>query len=690
MDTDRNLLFAVLALQADVLDADQFVKVCTLWSSRKQVPIADLLIELGWITAFDRADVERLVHRKVKRHGGDPKAGLAAVANDLKRSLAAVQDEDIQRSLAELPAPDALTTTAPDAVMSHRDDRYTLTRLHASGGIGRVWLARDSEFGRNVALKELRPERADHATHRARFLQEAHITGQLEHPGIVPVYELVLQPKNQQPFYTMRFVKGRTLSEAAREYHRSPTTGSARLFGFVSLLSAFVTVCHTIAYAHSRGVIHRDLKGENVVLGDFGEVVVLDWGLAKLIDRPEAEADHAPIVIEDTTGSGLTVYGQAIGTPAYMAPEQASGLLSEIGCHTDIYGLGAILYEILTGRAPFSGADTFDVLRKVRQDPPIRPHEFWTDAPTALEDICLRALAKRPTDRFASATELAKAVEGWQETERREAQEERDRFFTLSLDMLCIAGFDGYFKRLNPAFGRTLGFTDDELLAKPYLSFIHPDDLEKTRAQAQGIAAGTDAVTFENRYRCKDGTYKWMLWTSTAYADRQLIYAAARDITARKVAEEALWKSQERYRSVIAAMQDGIVMMDADGTIRACNASAERILGLSADQMMGRTSLDPRWRAVHEDGTQFPGDMHPVMVTLRTGQACSNVIMGVHKPDGALTWISINSQPLFDADGLTPAGVVASFEDISDRKATEQALQTARLELARLQAMQQP
>jgi PAS domain S-box-containing protein len=689
MDTDRNLLFAVLALQADVLDADRFVKICTLWTSRKQVPIADLLIELGWITPVDRADVDRLVHRKVNKHGGDPKAGLAAVANDLKRSLAAVQDEDIQRSLAELPAPDALTTVAADAVVSNRGDRYTLTRLHASGGIGRVWLARDVEFGRNVALKELRPERADHATHRARFLQEAHITGQLEHPGIVPVYELILQPQNQQPFYTMRFVKGRTLSEAARQYHRSRTLAPGGLFDFVSLLSAFVTVCHTIAYAHSRGVIHRDLKGENIVLGDFGEVVVLDWGLAKLIDRSDGEADHTRIGIEDTTNSDLTVYGQTIGTPAYMAPEQAEGLLSEIGCHTDIYGLGAILYEILTGRAPFSGSNTFDVLRKVREDPPVRPHEFWKEVPLGVEDICMRALAKRPNDRFASATELAKAVESWQETERREAQEERDRFFTLSLDMLCIAGFDGYFKRLNPAFGRTLGFTDDELLAEPYFSFVHPDDLERTRAEAQRIVEGAETATFENRYRCKDGTYKWMLWTSTAYADRQLMYAAARDITTRKSAEEALWKSQERYRSVIAAMQEGIVLMDSDGTIRACNASAERILGLSADQMMGRTSLDARWRAVHEDGTPFPGETHPVMVTLRTGQPCSNVTMGVHKPDGALTWISINSRPLFEADGLTPAGVVASFEDISDRKATEQALQTARLELARLQSIQQ-
>jgi PAS domain S-box-containing protein len=255
---------------------------------------------------------------------------------------------------------------------------------------------------------------------------------------------------------------------------------------------------------------------------------------------------------------------------------------------------------------------------------------------------------------------------------------------------LCIAGFDGYFKRLNPAFERTLGFTDEELLAEPYLSFVHPDDQEKTRAESKRIVAGTDTIQFENRYRCKDGTYKWMLWTSTAYPERQVIYAAARDITARKVAEEAIRKSEDRYRSVIAAMQEGIVLMDADGTIRACNASAERILGLSADQMMGRTSLDPRWRAVREDGTPFPGETHPVMVTLRTGQPCSNVIMGVHKPDGALTWISINSQPLLEADAVTPAGVVASFEDISDRTLTEQALQNARLELARLQVVPQP
>jgi PAS domain S-box-containing protein len=296
----------------------------------------------------------------------------------------------------------------------------------------------------------------------------------------------------------------------------------------------------------------------------------------------------------------------------------------------------------------------------------------------------MRALAKSPTDRFSSASELATAVQTWQEVERREAQEERDRFFTLSLDMLCIAGFDGYFKRLNPAFGRTLGFTDDEMLGEPYVSFVHPADRERTVAESQKIIGGKDTVVFENRYRCKDGSYKWLLWTSTAYPSRQLFYAAARDITARKQAEEALRKSEEQYRSVIAAMQDGIVVLDADGSIRACNGSAERILGLSAEQIIGRTALDPRWRAIHEDGSLFPGESFPVAETLRTGQACSNIIMGVHKPDGALTWISINSEPLFEADGATLGGVVASFEDITERRRTEEALRQASVELAGL------
>ena len=165
-------------------------------------------------------------------------------------------------------------------------DRYTLTHLHAKGGMGRVWLARDGSLGRQIALKDLRPDQADNSILCSRFLYEAKITAQLEHPGIVPVYEV---GQGEVPYYTMRFVKGRTLSEAIRAYHKKRVAGEADSVDLVALLASFVGVCHAVAYAHSRGVIHRDLKGQNVVLGDFGEVIVLDWGLAKRVGPDQAD-----------------------------------------------------------------------------------------------------------------------------------------------------------------------------------------------------------------------------------------------------------------------------------------------------------------------------------------------------------------------------------------------------------------
>jgi two-component system, sensor histidine kinase and response regulator len=159
--------------------------------------------------------------------------------------------------------------------------------------------------------------------------------------------------------------------------------------------------------------------------------------------------------------------------------------------------------------------------------------------------------------------------------------------------------------------------------------------------------------------------------------DRLLLTVAANQAAAvlqQQRAEAALRESEERYRSVIAAMQEGVVLLGADGCIRACNASAERILGLSAEEIMGRTPLDPRWQAIHEDGSAFPGETHPVMVTLRTGRPCSNVVMGVRKPNSGLTWVSVNSQPLLRGNETTPYAAVASFSEITDRKNAEEAL----------------
>src|SRR5262245_25832995 len=209
MDTDRNLLFGVLALQADLLDNDRFAEACSAWAARKETPLADLLVERGWLTAEERGHVEFLLDRKLKKHRGDARAVLAEVTTDqMRRSLAGAADPDIRQSLAGLTPPPAAghVLLTPTFHAPEPRDRYTLTRLHATGGIGRVWLAHDPSLGRDVALKELLPERAGQPTTWARFLKEAQITGQLEHPGIVPIYEVGKRPEDQAPFYTMKFV----------------------------------------------------------------------------------------------------------------------------------------------------------------------------------------------------------------------------------------------------------------------------------------------------------------------------------------------------------------------------------------------------------------------------------------------------------------------------------------------------
>jgi PAS domain S-box-containing protein len=502
MESDRNLLLGVLALQAGLIEPHQFIEACTLWAARKEASLAVLLVERGWILRADLQHLEYLLQRKTERHGGEYGSTLARVPDDVKRALASLGDPEIERSLAgDTQAEHWLCADTVDW-KANPDDRYRLTRLHATGGIGRVWLARDLSLGREIALKELRPERAHDTSLRTRFLREARITGQLEHPGVVPVYELARRPDTLQPFYTMRLVKGRTLSDASRDYHHKRLSGQDEPLGLLGLIGAFVTVCNTVAYAHSRGVIHRDLKGQNVVLADFGEVVILDWGLAKLMEG--AEDDEVQVAIsldEDLSGdTELTVAGQTLGTPAYMAPEQAAGKVDEIDSRADVYGLGAILYEILTGKPPFSGPDTVEVLRRVREDPPVPPSELWDNVPSALESVCLRALAKRPADRHSTARELAVAVQGWQELQLRESEEalrESEALYHSLVEMLPLQvwrkDLESRFTFVNKGFCQATGRTASELIGKTDFDLFPAELAEKYRQDDQKVLRSGDA-----------------------------------------------------------------------------------------------------------------------------------------------------------------------------------------------------
>lgn len=318
--------------------------------------------------------------------------------------------------------------------------RFQIKHPHARGGLGEVFVAHDTELNREVALKEIRAQYAGDSSNRSRFLVEAEITGRLEHPGIVPVYGLG-RYADGRPYYAMRFIRGESLKETIARFHHHHsgagdlTTGEAGV-EFRRLLGRFIAVCEALEYAHGRGVLHRDLKPGNIMLGKHGETLVVDWGLAKVLRR--AASDRAgEETLTPGTGSAEseTAAGAALGTPGYMSPEQAAGRVNELGPATDIYSLGATLYHLLTGQPPFVGGSPQEILRRVQAGEFPRPGDLPRAAgsstvadsgpttgtsatpqrrlavPRALEAICLKAMSREATDRYPTAAALAADVE---------------------------------------------------------------------------------------------------------------------------------------------------------------------------------------------------------------------------------------------------------------------------------------
>jgi len=307
-------------------------------------------------------------------------------------------------------------------------DRYLDLGLLGTGGMGEVRRVRDRDLGCTLAMKIIRPELVGHPRALARFVEEAQCSAQLQHPGIVPVHELGRLPDGRY-YFTMAEVRGRRLSEVIAEVHAASRgdrwePGSSG-WTFRGLIDAFHRVCEAVAYAHSRGVVHRDLKPDNIMVGAHGEVLVLDWGLAKVVGRRDlaASAWAFDTVVTDRSRDAdqATHMGAVAGTPAYMPPEQALGAIDQIDARSDVYALGAILYQILSGRPPYEGQTAWAVLAQVRAGGPPPPGRGSgaPDAPSgpALPDelvaACVQAMARSPGDRFPDAGALAAEVAAW-------------------------------------------------------------------------------------------------------------------------------------------------------------------------------------------------------------------------------------------------------------------------------------
>jgi serine/threonine-protein kinase len=552
-----------------------------------------------------------------------------------------------------------LPPAATAATAGTAANRYRLGPRIGHGGMGVIYQAWDTQLDREIAIKVIREKISDNPTAIRRFLEEARITGELQHPGVVPIHELG-RLADGRPYFVMSRVHGETLEQILN-------CRGSRNDALGHLLFIFERLCDAVAYAHTKGVIHRDLKPANVMVGPFGLVNLMDWGLAKVLGEPElldaleltgsveafrgCDTRAGP---ESTDGqSPPTLAGTVVGTPAYIAPEQAQGQIDRIGKPSDVFGLGSILCEILTGRPPYVGASFSEVFAKSR-------HADLGDAfqrlsasaaPAELINLAICCLAPDPADRPASAVEVARLTTDYLQSEQRRAERELVRFFNLSLDLFCIANPFGYFVRVNENFSRLLGYTSEELTSHPFCDYVHPDDRARTEAEVARLNRGEPCIQFTNRYRHVAGHFVWLEWNALSVPEERVIYAVARDVTdrvahaeARRQHEAALARSEDTSRlltAVLDSCDDAVICRELNEVVRSWNKGAEQLFGYASREMVGRpfSVLVPSGRL---------GDEQAILERLDRGERpCRFETVRVHK-DGQPINVLVTASPIRD------------------------------------------
>jgi serine/threonine-protein kinase len=375
--------------------------------------------------------------------------------------------------------PETQSAVSSPGSLAKPPERYLMRTLLGRGGMGEVWLARDVRIERDIAIKLMRRDRNQGDEAVARFLREARVQGRLEHPGIVPVHDL---GEHDAPYFAMKRLSGQSLADvlAAHDEAKWPRR---------TLLARFIDVCLAVEFAHERGVIHRDLKPANIMLGDFGESYVLDWGLARVSDAPDSDAIRTSDLVsgDDTTH---TVAGQMLGTPGYMSPEQMRG--EAVDRRTDVYALGCILHEIVAGAPAVPRDKTLEVTLSA---PCHRPSAANADVPPELDDACARATAADVDRRLPTARALADAVQQFLDGDRDLARR-KELAQTHALRAASITGDDASFRaEAMREAGRAIALDPGNSLAQDVLArlLLTPpreipaaarEKLERERAEA--------------------------------------------------------------------------------------------------------------------------------------------------------------------------------------------------------------
>ena len=438
MNTEKDLLIGVLAVQWGKASPQQVMAAAAAWAADRSSGLAERLVANDVLSCDARALLERIASEAITAHDGDVAETLRTIGGErlAYQSIRGVIQVKTGGDVSALTTDDAeedrlaVTPETPGRYSfgeRGEDETPKTSSEIGRGGIGRVLMVHDRHLGRYVAVKELLSEHAELMSERetpgsgssvlaARFLREARITGQLEHPNIVPVYEIGVRDDGRL-YYTMKLVRGRTLASALNACR----TLDERL----RLLKHYIDLCNAIAYAHDRGVIHRDIKPENVMVGEFGETVVLDWGLARVQGKEDLQGRQLErqIRLHMDEQAGRTMEGRAIGTPAYMSPEHAEGQIDKIDELSDVWSLGAVLYKILTSRPPFVDVDSDDLISRAMSEPAEPVLAVCPDAPAELAAIADKALQYERVDRYRSAKAIAEEVEAYQEGRRVKAYE---------------------------------------------------------------------------------------------------------------------------------------------------------------------------------------------------------------------------------------------------------------------------